>query len=113
MTHYAARQHSITERWAYTCRQGGDIWPVGRCAEDGGHDTAEQAQACYRQHLIESAEMSVQFKGDYQRCRAPGCTEPTTEAAMYNGAPVFLCEEHMDEDFLEKIVPSVGTSISL
>ncbi len=110
MHHYAARQHSITERWAYTCREGGDIWPVGRCTEDGGHTSPEEACACYRQHLIEGAKFNMKM-GDEMRCRVAGCKEMADEVALCAGATYRLCEEHQDEDFLEPLVPSVGTSI--
>lgn len=109
MNYYDARQHSITERWTYTCRNGRDIYPVGHCAEDAGHDTPEEACACYRTYLIETARMGVKF---LQTTECKVCREATDEAAMVNGAPFFLCEDHMDEESLAKVYPAVGSSIS-
>jgi|HubBroStandDraft_2_1064218.scaffolds.fasta_scaffold124109_2 hypothetical protein len=109
MNHYDARQQSDSKKWHYTCRNGRDIWAVGNCAEDAGHETAAEARACYRGYLIETAKLNVKLDPG-GACRS--CKKPAKEAAMVNGFPHFLCEKHMNKEGLEKAFPAVGSSVS-
>lgn len=111
MNHYDARQEIGTKRWRYTCRRDREIFAVGSCDQDDGHDTAEEACACYRAHLIESAKLSVNTS-QLTLCSVPGCGDPTEEVALLPFAAYPLCEDHMTRDGLAKVMPEVGTMVS-
>ena len=111
MNHYEPRQHSDSKKWHYTCRRDGDVWAVGRCGEDGGHDTATEACSCYRSHLIDTARFGAKAEPPGP-CRVPGCKRAAKELAEVQGFPYLLCEKHHSKEGLEKVFPAVGSAVS-
>lgn len=113
MNYYDARQHSITERWCYTCRQGGDIWTVGTCGEDGGHESSEEARACYRTYLLANRLLlNVELGDEHRICGVVDCQELTHQACMIDMWTMPLCPSHMNPDQATRLFPPVGSQIS-
>jgi hypothetical protein len=113
MNYYDARQHSITEKWAYTCRNGGDIWPVGSCGDDGGHETDEQARSCYRDWLLANRlRLRIEMGPVPMICQVAGCDEMTGQVAEVGHWVAPLCSEHMDAENVMLLFPPVGSQIS-
>lgn len=111
MNHFDARQDKVTRRWHYTCRSGLEIWAVGRCDLDGGHETEEGARACYRGYLLENARTNVKLS-DAVPCLHEGCDKKTERAATVADRTFPLCKDHMAAKFLDALFPQVGTIVS-
>jgi len=114
VNYYCARQHATNGKWDYTCRNDGRIWPVGYCAEHRGtHDTAEEAQECYKRYMLDTRlRFDVRLKGHKRQCEAEGCEEWTQGLASLGGLDAFvLCDEHRDREHVEALY-SVGESWS-
>lgn len=111
MNYFEALQRSETKRWHYTCRNGRNVWAVGKCGEDGGHATPEEARICYREFLIANADLNVKVAPG-GTCGAEGCEQKTEKAALVANAYYRLCKDHMNAKTLDEIVPAVGTIIS-
>ena len=97
-----------------TCK--GRQWVEKPDAERCFHDTAEEAQEHYRQHLFDHARFypapGEAEKGDtLHRCQAPDCQAFTAGAAYIKGSRHFsLCGEHRNRETLDKLVPTIFES---
>ncbi|HWP38370.1 MAG TPA: hypothetical protein VNL18_12535, partial [Gemmatimonadales bacterium] len=75
MNYYEARQVDPNAdrydagRWRYTCRNGGRVWPVGRCRDCPGHRTREEAEAHQREFDLEHATFHVHLEKPWGRCK--------------------------------------------
>lgn len=126
MNYYAARQREKTKKWDYTCRNDGQIWPVGYCAgrlvdvmkvpedkrepyHEDGHETAEEAQECYKRYVLDNdLRLDSKMSGQQRRCEADGCEEWTQGLATIRGGQMFvLCDEHRNRETVEGMF-SVG-----
>lgn len=123
MNYYAARQ-KLNERgepagvWHYTCENSGRIRPVGKCA-DGcpGHPSAEEAQAHYREHLLDTASFHGPKVQEWpkEKCSLPDCNAEakfcasTGPGRLQNFA---LCEAHANRQGLDRVLGKVGESWS-
>jgi hypothetical protein len=136
MNYYKARQRK-DGKWDYTCMNDGHIWPIGYCesykqysvdewwsrmiTEEkradhdrtadkhhvDGHASASEAEACYRQYLLDHC---VRLKGVWeQQSKCEVCGEWTQLYASVNNTSYFdLCEEHNTLEQVEKLFEGPG-----
>lgn len=109
MNHFEARQDKVSRRWHYTCRNGLEIWAVGNCGSDGGHDSEAAANACYRKSLIDGARLT-KLVDDARECGA--CGKPADRVTAVLNRVYALCKEHGNARGLDQLVPAVGAIIS-
>ena len=131
MQHYSARQREHDGKWDYTVGST----PVGYCRaykdpdEMGvpmhpdtvatirqfkykhhthGHETAEEACACYKEYLFDQRTRHSDMKNQMLRCEICG---EFTQHVVYIGAYEVhkLCEKHANREGLEQVV-EVGES---
>ena len=117
MRHYAARQ-LVSGGWHYTVERGNLIIPEGACAEHGPHPTREDAEECYKKHLLEQAQFvdaNPQRLNGYIRetylCVVPNCEAESTTIAAINGnyRRWRLCSDHSNRETLASLF-TVGES---
>lgn len=110
MNHYAAREVTRdggrTGKWRYTvAMRGGDIQPVGYCAEAGdhAHEAAAAACECFRRWKLDTATFNGTYMAVRVPCERPGCTEYTDRFASTFGSLVHyaLCAEHCNRADLD------------
>lgn len=113
---YAARQR-IDGRWDYAAMRDGQVRPVGYCAGYGGsghqdgHSTAEEAYACYRLYLLDTARLDGSDASTRHRCRI--CGEWTDRYAVVGALGWYpLCPPHLNQEMLETLFPAVGPMVS-
>jgi hypothetical protein len=112
MNYYEARQRKNSEKWDYTCTNDGESWPVGYCAEDGGHETAQEARDCYKRFLLDQRlHLDRQMTNQQNRCVAAGCDRWTSGYAEVDQRIFILCDEHRTREVVESLF-TVGTSCS-
>lgn len=119
--HYAPRRRKESGRWDYTCRQGQHVWPVGYCSgrdpdagcadqtlskfHTGGHETKEEALACYKRYLLDHYLRLDGFLTDEgSECKI--CGVATRKMAHVRGEAIFfahLCDEHLNRESVEQI----------
>ncbi len=100
-----ARQLADGSGWHYT---SGDI-PIGRCSRHEPHATAEEAEACYKNYLIEERLVFNNSNSSMHRCRV--CEEFTTGIAEIGEYMWFavLCENHQNKESVENLL-KIGTA---
>jgi hypothetical protein len=111
VNYFDARQDKVTLKWHYTCRTGLEIWAVGKCDLDGGHETEDGARACYRAYLVENARLNVKLTNAV-RCCFPECEKQTDRAATASHHTFAMCKEHLNARSLDVVFPQVGTITS-
>jgi len=127
MSHLIALQRQHDLRWDYTinnvpagyCRQWRDwdeaIQKVSRAAYEkalsfkdkhhgDGHETAEQACACYKEYLLDQ-RLSLNHKNSGSQHRCKVCGEWTQMFAMVGAYDLFfLCDAHHNRDEIAKLL---------
>jgi len=80
-----------------------------------GHETAEEAAACYRQYLLDTRLSFMPHKesaeGYYKRCAKCG-TLTNGAVEVGHGEIIPICDEHQTREVMEEIYPAVGQIIS-
>ena len=140
MNHFTARQRESDKRWDYTCRRDGIAWPIGYCAgwrepqpglmtpgqikdwlekamphmhkfHTDGHASAEEANECYKQYLL---DFDLRLDGDHQnvqhKCKV--CGVWTSKYASVGSSAWSLCDEHRTREHAEALFGPMGESWS-
>lgn len=132
MNHYSARRRAVDERWDFTCKNNGDIWPVGYCCKyrpivsgdiafeytsdaerakydsfahkyhTGGHDTPEAAAQCYKEYLLDHHLRLRVVNPDAQH-KCQVCGGWTQEYAEVDMRTFDLCPAHNTREEVEKL----------
>lgn len=137
MNHYSARQRK-DGRYDYTrANKRLGIFPVGYCAgflepeefervgihlpdrdkelqekfrdkyHKDGHETADEACECYRQYLIDHESRFLKHSDELRKCEI--CGEWTDTMVMVGQSRMYeLCENHQDDESIEKVMPKIG-----
>lgn len=95
--------------WHFTCTNNGKTWPVGYCAQHGGHATKEEAEECYRQYLLDNhiRLRSFELEGGQEYCAVCGkLTNLVAEVATVT--QYVLCEEHQTKENVAKLLPHIS-----
>lgn len=135
MNYYDARIRKTDGRWDYTCRNDGKVWPVGYCMpwdriakadvnfpglgplddthkdkhHDGGHETPDEARACYRQYLLDHHVRLDRNSGmAHYPCRVCQVLTNGSASVKYHTWP--LCDAHRTQEQVEKLLPPVHSS---
>lgn len=113
MNYYQARQKKGDDGeivgWHYTCSNDAiGIFPVGYCTEHEPHETAEEAEECFRRYLLDG-QREVEY-GDWSGCVV--CDEPTKKGLGTRpplGSDHHLCDEHRNAEMLKGLTPRPTT----
>jgi len=127
MNYFKARQRK-DGKFDYTCMNDGQIWPVGYCSvyhelpndnwisesyraaneatkdkhHGDGHDTAQEAQACYRAYLLDHAlHLNGAWENVQHKCEV--CGEWTELYAEIQMRCWNLCPQHNSREEVEKL----------
>lgn len=120
MNYYQARQRESDGRWAFTCRNDDNIWPVGWCARIDGcghHDTADEARRCYARWLSEQPDYDSFVRGargipriacgcDVEGCEMPGWHVRSGPTGQH------LCPDHCNREGFAQALGEVHQIIS-
>ena len=133
MNYYKARQRKIDTRWDFTCCNDDNIYPVGYChpyedlsqtqiwnmmsEEDRrnhvlfkdkyhskGHDTAEEANQCYKQYLLDQRLRFYTDPNSMKHCEI--CKVWTLTRAWIKlgvGREYVLCPEHASAEYVKSL----------
>lgn len=118
MSYYTARElldketGKGTGKWHYTVAWGESdgmrVAAIGYCAQDcPGHDTPREAEAHYKQYLLDERTRYVagEHATSQHRCQVDGCGAWTTGMAFVGGyESYYLCDAHRDREHLEPLV---------
>jgi hypothetical protein len=123
MNHFVALQR-LDGRWDYSCNRH----PWGYCAafrepkegfwtpkaiaehtatkdkhHTGGHATKEEAEACYKEYLLDhQLQLDREDKDQQMKCKV--CGEWTTKFAMLGGYTLWhLCDRHRNREEVSKL----------
>lgn len=137
MNYYKARQRQSDLKWDYTCQNDDRVCPVGYChkykewtqeemkrfglvssdleksAKDKdkyhthGHDTQEEAEACYREFLLDQ-ELSLNHKDTNTQRKCEVCGEWTQGLAYLDMRVFNLCDKHMNRESVATLFKEVG-----
>ncbi len=116
MRHCSALQNKLTKKWKYTAgwARDGRIIEIGFCADDDGHDTEEEACACYRKYLLEKrCRLHEPQKNptSKHRCAVEDCEEYTAGYAVVATYWMkHLCDKHRTVEVVESLFGPVGES---
>ena len=104
MNHLVARQ-MVNGKWHYTVNGHA----AGYCASHGGHETATEAQDCYKQYLLDNQLfLGLEMSNQMLRCRI--CQQYTNRMARIGIYTHFvLCGDHMEREFVDKLL-EIGES---
>lgn len=111
MNYQKARQQEVTGKWHYTNKNDGRIYPIGDCAGHEGHNTAEEAQECYKRYLLDNnLILDHKWSEPFPKCKV--CGEITSGMAFISEAEQYiaLCDTHRTKEEVEKIF-HVGESL--
>lgn len=94
-------------RWDMTCTDGSGTYPIGYCGRDGscgGHDTAEEAGACWRKHRLDH---DLRFDGHESHAWRPCevCGSLTQGRAFLVGSFAYewpLCDVHRNREGVDR-----------
>lgn len=95
-------------RWDMTCTDGAGTYPIGFCGlagSCGGHDTGEEAQACWNKHRLDNDLGFGETKHQQRRCEV--CAQWTTGVAYLRGEFPYewpLCDKHRNRDGVDKTI---------
>lgn len=123
MRHLAARQLESSKRWDYTQELDHKVAPVGYCAKArietestggkhiGHHETAAEAQDCYRRYLLAELLKLDGMHERLQQCEYQGCEVCTRSHARVGGFWVrTLCDAHRTIEVVGELFPAVVES---
>jgi hypothetical protein len=97
---HAARE--VDGGWLYTCRQAGDLRPLGDCSEHCRHPGPADAERHYQQYLLRSARFDGRWQGKEYRCAV--CDAWTDRyAVLETHVAVQLCRAHLNRAGLEHL----------
>ena len=97
-------------RWDMTCTNGAGTFPIGDCGRDGacgGHDSGEEAQACWAKHRLDNDLSFGETEHQQRRCEV--CEHWTTGVAYLRGEFPHewpLCNEHRSREGVDKAIKS-------
>ncbi len=74
-----------------------------------GHETAEEAEECYRQYTLDTKTRFGMENSDAQR-RCEKCGVWTTKRVMIESLEIVLCDDHQSKETVAELYPKVGTS---
>ena len=136
MNYYGPRQREKDKKWDYTCRNDDYIYPVGYCRpykepdpktepwwhensikkyqaqkdkhHGDGHNSSEEACACYRRYLLDTTlYLDGHFGDTWHKCVV--CGELTDGYAQVdNGSMYNLCDTHRTKETVETLFGDVG-----
>jgi hypothetical protein len=102
-TDYHGPREVAPGRWLYTCRNEGRLWPIGHCSAACAHQTAADAEAHYREYLLDSASFSGHWPGKEYRCEVCAAwTDRFVVLRCYVAYP--LCHQHLNRAGLEQVL---------
>ena len=106
-------------RWDMTCTNGAGTYPVGYCGRSGscgGHDTADEAAACWDKHRLDNDLDFFVSETTQHRCEV--CGHWTGGIASLRGTFPFewpLCDDHRNREGVDKanaLASMRGTTLS-
>lgn len=119
MNYYAARRRT-SGKWDYTCKNNDTIYPIGYCSgrdpdagctdeaaqryHSGGHETKEEAQACYKRYLLDNyLKLDGILTDELQPCKV--CGEYTQRIAHITNEAfhAYLCSAHLNRAAIEEL----------
>lgn len=106
---HQARQRKGNLRWDYTCTNSTGAWALGYCAtrpegHPDGHDTAAEAEACYRRYEVREASVFGDHPDEQHKCRVCGTwTQRGGVVGREFTVRYPLCAEHATVDHLEAL----------
>ena len=110
MNYQKARQLESTKKWHYTSENNGRIHPIGYCANHEGHETAEEAQACYKGYLLDNnLLLDGKWEGQLSKCQVCGEWTDGMASIPWNQWYVTLCDTHRNRGEVERLF-TVGES---
>lgn len=96
MNYYQARQRTNDNRWCYTRKNDDRVWAVGYCA-----DHEKEGHATYNGIALN------------QQLRCKVCGAWTQHFARVGATRmIFLCEEHLNKEEVDKLVEKPGWIVS-
>lgn len=114
MNYYDARPLADGGGWHYTCRNDGNVWPVGYCTDHPPHPTQEDAYACYTQYLLDHRlRLDGRIEpGTQHTCKVDGCDEWTDRYAEVDLAMWMLCDTHRTRETVAGLFGTAGAAMS-
>lgn len=135
MNYYEARQREKDKRWDYTRRNDSRIWPVGYCGgwrfdrepppglhnweqtkakyepfranyHTDGHETREEAEACYRRYELDTELHFGTLLN--QRLRCDVCEQFTDGTANTRHFHAIVCAAHQTREAVERLMIDQG-----
>lgn len=114
------RKNGTPGRWDMTCTNGAGTFPVGYCGRSGscgGHDTADEAAACWDKHRLDN---DLKFDGHESHTWKPcDVCASLTQGRAYLVGPFPhewpLCDAHRNREGVDeanKHTAARGTSLS-
>lgn len=111
MNYYEARQTKDKLYWRWTCMNDRQIWTSTPCTEDCKHQTKEEAERHYYDHLVASLR-TVEFQSA-QKCAVCGAWTPKGLQPAKSMEVCHLCDEHLAPENWQKEFPfKIGTQIT-
>lgn len=113
--YYEVRQRESDKKWDMTCSTGsGGTYPIGYCGKegDGGHDTREEAAACWEKYRLDQVRFDGENPDVMHKCAVCDAFT-TTFAFVTNPFPNewTLCKAHLNREGLDAAVAKVGSSL--
>lgn len=71
-----------------------------------GHAMAEEAQACYREYLLDHHRRAYEDRETMRRCQV--CEEWTNGVVEVDSHYFHLCRQHQDRQSVASLLPAVG-----
>ena len=90
--------------WLYSCLYEGRLWPVGYCSARCAHASPEEAEAHFREYLLDEATYDGQWQGVAYQCEV--CGDWTDRFAQLKAAFVIhrLCRAHLNREGLRTVL---------
>jgi len=110
--YYEVRQRESDKKWDMTCSSGSTgAYAVGYCGKegDGGHDTREEAAACWEKYRLDHTHLDGDNPDVMHRCCV--CDAFTTGYAHIRYPfpnEWALCDEHRTREGLETAIKKLG-----
>ena len=93
-------------RWEFVCRGAGAEFAVGYCPFHDGHPTEREAQACYRQWILDH-KLFLDGRSEGCFCPCVICGELTDRHAQVSFWTRSLCDRHRNRARVEQIYPEI------
>lgn len=90
----------------FTLKNGDLVLPIGYCAGHAPHETAEEANSCYRSYLLEKRLTFGKLQDQQLKCVE--CGEFTGGIAIIDGRrSIVLCDLHRNVDYVDHHLPAI------